>query len=111
MVIDPRRADMKKPVIRFVVSAVECAILLGILVAASCHPYVPPIMKPDAGAVRVVGKIVDGSAPIFEPGEDPKKSYFVVTPAYIIYLGWIQQENREQALTIEKLRAIIEGKK
>jgi len=84
------------------------AILLLRVIA--CHPYVAPAVNPDTSAVRVVGKIVAGAAPAFEPGEDPKKDYFIVTPAYVLYLGWLQQENREQALTIEKLRAIIEKK-
>ena len=76
----------------------------------SCHPYVAPALKPDTSAVRVVGKIVAGAPPAFEPGEDVKGSYFIVTPAYVLYLGWLQQENRELSLQVEKLQAIINKK-
>ena len=76
----------------------------------SCSHYVAPALKPDTSAVRVVGKIVAGAPPAFEPGEDVKGSYFIVTPAYVLYLGWLQQENRELSLQVEKLQAIINKK-
>ena len=87
--------------------------ILGFIVLplmSSCSHYVAPALKPDTSAVLVVGKIVAGAPPAFEPGEDVKGSYFVVTPAYVLYLGWLQQENREMTLRIEQLQAIINKK-
>lgn len=91
--------------------AAALVLACALLMIGCPPPYKPPAIKPDPNAARVVAKIVNGAPPAFEPGEDPAKSYFVVTPAFILYLAWLQQENREQALTIEKLRAIVEGKK
>jgi hypothetical protein len=85
-------------------------ILLWSAIILSCSHYVAPALKPDTSAVRVVGKIVAGAPPAFEPGEDAKGSYFIVTPAYVLYLGWLQQENRELALANERLQAIINKK-
>jgi hypothetical protein len=76
----------------------------------SCATYAPPGTKPPASEVRIVGKIVEGAVPAFEPGEDPKKSYFIVTQSFVLYFYFLQSENKEQKMEIEKLRAIIEKK-
>lgn len=77
-----------------------------------CRTYQPPPrVQPETSEIRIVGKIKDGAPPSFEPGEDAAKSYFIVTPAYVLYLDFLQYENQEQRLTIEKLRKIIEGRK
>ena len=57
-----------------------------------------------------MGKVLAGAV-TFEPKENPQGDYFIVTKAYTLYLNFLQWENAEQKLTIEKLRAIIEGKK
>jgi hypothetical protein len=55
------------------------------------------------GDVKVVGKI-QGGVLSFEPGFDPKGDYFFVTKAFILYFNFLQWENKELALEIERLR-------
>jgi hypothetical protein len=86
-------------------------LLIAVFLEINCHTYQPPITEPEAAAARIAGKIIQGAPPAFEPGEDPAKSYFIVTPAYVIYFDFLQYENRELKLTVEKLRKIIEGRK
>jgi len=86
-------------------------LFIAVILAINCHTYQPPATAPEAAAARITGKIVQGAPPAFEPGEDPAKSYFIVTPAYVIYFDFLQYENQELKLTVEKLRKIIEGRK
>jgi hypothetical protein len=81
------------------------------LLQAACTHYKPPLTAPPMDGARIVGKIVEGALPAFEPKEDPKKSYFIVTPGYVLYYNFLQWENAEQKMTIEGLRAELKKKK
>jgi hypothetical protein len=77
---------------------------------ACCTKYRAPATAPNATDIRIVGKIIDGGPPQFEKNENVKLSFFIVTPQFVSYEYWLMWQVREQALTIEKLRAIIEKK-
>jgi hypothetical protein len=102
---------MKKKIIPRKTGHFLAAAFMALLLQTACTHYQPPITEPEAAAARIAGKIVQGALPAFEPGEDPAKNYFIVTPAYVIYFDFLQYENRELKLTVEKLRKIIEGRK
>lgn len=83
------------------------SIALLLSYSATCKPQIVPVA---IGEARIVGKILNGAAPVWEPKEDPAKSYFIVTTAYVMEHYSLMWTVKEQTAEIEKLRRLLEKK-
>jgi len=84
-------------------------LILFFLTYSACKPRI--VLDPIyIGEARIVGKIISGTM-VFEPGEDPQKTYYIVMPAFLLKAAELAMENAELKLTIKKLREIIEKEK
>ncbi len=86
-----------------IAATLSLLILLSLL--CSCVHKPSPVLIP-VGEVEIVGKVKDGNL-TYNPGVDPKKEFYIVTPAFILKFVSLALEVRELETENRELRKKI----